>query len=288
MFRNCKTFCTKNNKVMKSIVVPVNFSLCAANAAHYAADLALVIKADIHLIHVLQVRVSSAELMMTDDVYQEIIEAANLALQQLQVELIRRTHQKIKVDYTLESGIVSVKVQELCLQMKPYAVVLGAAASTLEKFLGGSPVASLLQHLDFPILAVPQAAAFHRFSRILLACDLDDLGSGMPNFLPLLKDLRAHFGSRFDIVTVETNKALHDEAFALESGGWKEQLKDLYPDIHYIRKPKVEDGILEYLSHHDADLVMVFPKKHDLFDFRTSQSRRLAQHSPVPVLSLHE
>jgi hypothetical protein len=32
---------------------------------------------------------------------------------------------------------------------------------------------------------------------------------------------------------------------------------------------------------------MVFPKKHSFFDFHTSQSRKLAQRSPVPVLSLH-
>jgi nucleotide-binding universal stress UspA family protein len=273
---------------MASIVVPINFSACAQNAACYAADLALVIKADIHLIHVIQVPVNSADLLMTDDLYQEMIEAANLQLQQLQAELTKRTRQQIKIVYTLAAGNILAKLQELCLQVKPYAVVLGATGSTLEKFLAGSPVATLLRHLDYPILVVPEAAAFHRFRHILLACDLDDIGVGMPNSLPLLKDLRAHFGSRFDIVTVETRKVLGNEASCFESGGWKEQLKELYPDFHYIRKSKVEDGILEYLSHNEADLVMVFPKKHGLLDFHSSQSRKLAEHSPIPVLSFHE
>ncbi len=107
------------------------------------------------------------------------------------------------------------------------------------------------------------------------------------NCLPLLKELREHFGSRVDIVTVETGNVLSDEASCFECGGWKEQLRDLYPEIHYIRKSKVEDGILKYLGHNEADLVMVFPKKHGFFDFHISQSRRLAQSSPVPVLSLH-
>jgi nucleotide-binding universal stress UspA family protein len=272
---------------MKSIVVPINFSACAANAAHYAADLALVLKADLHLIHVLQVPVNSAELMMTESIHGEIVDAANISMQQLQVELTKRTHQKVKIDYSLEAGSVSAKVKDVCLQIKPYAIILGATGPTLEKFLTGNPVTSLLQ-LEYPVLVVPESAAFHRFHRVLLACDLDDIGSGIPNSLPLLKDLRDHFGSRFDIITVETHKVLSDEATVFESGGWKEQLKDLYPEIHYIRKPKVEDGILEYLSHNDADLVMVFPKKHGFFDFHTSQSRKLAQHSPIPVLSLHE
>jgi nucleotide-binding universal stress UspA family protein len=272
---------------MKSIVVPINFSACASNAARYAADLALVIKADIHLIHVIQVPVDSADLLMTGDLYQEMIDAANLDLQTLQSELTGRTQQKIKIDYSVESGDISAEVQARCLQLKPYAIVLGATGSTLEKFLVTSPVSSLLRNLDYPILVVPEAAAFHNFRSILLACDLDDIGSGMPNSLPLLKDLRVYFGSRFDIVTVETKRVPGDEVSPFESGGWKDEFKDLHPAIHYIRKPKVEAGILEYLAGNEADLVIVFPKKHGLLDFHISQSRKLAEHSPVPVLSLH-
>jgi nucleotide-binding universal stress UspA family protein len=288
---------------MKSILVPVNFSSCAANAARYAADLALAIRADLHLLHVLEAPADPAGLMMTESLYQEMADAANLSLQQLQVELSRLTHQKIRIGYSLEAGRVPAKVGEFCQEMKPYAIVLGATGPTLEKFLTGSAVAPLLRHLAYPVIVVPESAVFHHFTRILLACDPDDIGTGLPNSLPLLKDLRDHFGSRFDIVTVETHQKSGEgriagpgegmtsgstEATNSGSGGWKELLKDLYPEIHTIRAPKVEDGILEYLSHHDADLVMVFPKKHGLFDFHTSQSRKLAQHSPVPVLSLHQ
>ena len=273
---------------MKSIVVPINFSPCAANAARYAADLAQAIHADLHLIHVIQVPVNSAELMMTQYLYEDMVESADIALQQLQFELTKRTNNRIKIDTTLEAGSIGAKVKDLCQKVKPYAIILGAAGPSLEKFLAGSPVASLLHNLDYPVLVVPETSAFQQFRRILLACDLDDIGSGIPNSQPLLKDLREHFGSRFDIVTVETRKVLTDEAVCFESGGWKDQLKDLYPEIHYIRKPKVEEGILEYLGHNEADLIMVFPKKHGFFDFHTSQSRKLAQHSPIPVLSLHK
>jgi nucleotide-binding universal stress UspA family protein len=272
---------------MKSIIVPINFSPCAANAARYAADLAQAILADLHLIHVFQVPVNSAELMMNQYLYDQMVESADVALKQLQFELTKRTNNRIKVDATLGAGNVASKVNDLCRVLKPYAIVLGTTGPTFEKFLAGSPVASLIHNLDFPVLVVPETYTFHRFLRILLACDLEDIGSGMPNSLPLLKDLRAHFGSRFDIVTVETRKALNEEQCVFDSDGWKGELKDLYPEVHYVRKPKVEDGILEYLAHNEADLVMVFPKKHSFFDFHVSQSRKVAQHSPIPVLSLH-
>jgi len=272
---------------MKSIVVPIDFSTCASNAARYAADLALAIKADLHLVHVIQVPLTAAELSMTESVYRDMIEGANISLRKMQADLTKRTLQRIRIEILVDAGSVTNKVHDLCRRVDAYAIVLGVSGPGLEKFLAGSPVTSLLQHLECPVLIVPEAASFQQFRRILMAFDLDDVGSGLPNCLPLLKELREYFGSRVDIITVETRKVLTDEATCFESGGWKEQLKDLYPEVHYIRKSKEEDGILEYLGHHEADLVMVFPKKHSFFDFHISQSRRLAQSSPVPVLSLH-
>lgn len=272
---------------MKSIVVPINFSPCAINAAHYAADLAEVIHADLHLIHVIQVPVNTAELMMTQEVYEEMVQAADASLKELQVELTRRTHHKVQIDTTLDAGSIAAKVKGRCQELQPYALVLGATGPTFEKFLAGSPVASLLHNLDCPVLVVPETHTFQPLRRILLACDLDDLGSGMPRSLPLLKDLREHFGSRFDILTVETAKVRSDGEYVFQSASCKIELKELYPEFHHIRKPKVEEGILEYLAHNEADLILVFPKKHGFLDFHTSQSRKVAQHSPVPVLSLH-
>jgi nucleotide-binding universal stress UspA family protein len=272
---------------MKSIVVPVDFSPCAANAARYAADLAKAIHADLHLIHVIQVPVNSAELMMTQSVYEEMVESADIAMKQLQFELTKRTNNRIKVDTTLGAGSVDARLQDLCQQVKPYAIVLGVARPSLEKFLAGNTVVSLLNNPDYPVLVVPEKSEFQQFRRILLACDLEDIGSDMANSLPLLKDLREHFGSSVDIVTVETSRVLRDEASIFEPGCWKDQLKELQPEVHYIRKARVEEGVLEYLGDHEADLIMVFPKKHGFFDFHISQSRKLAQHSPIPVLSMH-
>ena len=272
---------------MKSIVVPINFSSCSGNAARYAADLAKVIHADLHLIHVIEVPVTSAELTMTQQLYQEMLEAANTSLKELQAELTKRTKRSIKIDTRLEAGAVAAKIKDICQELKPYAVVLGSAGTTFEKFLAGSPIGALLRNLDYPVLVVPESYAFHRINRILLACDLDDIRSGLPNTLPLLKHLRDHFGSRFDIVTIETRKVLSKEQNAVDPEGWKDELKELCPKHYYLRKANVEEGILEFLSHNEADLILVFPKKHGFLDFHVSQSQKVAQHSPIPVLSLH-
>jgi nucleotide-binding universal stress UspA family protein len=272
---------------MKSIVVPINFSPCASNAAQYAADLAVAIHADLHLIHVIQVPATSAEITMTQYLYESMVESAGVSLKELQVELTRRTNHRVKIEISLEAGGVGPRVKDFCRELQPYAIILGTTGPTFEKFLAGSPVSSLLQNLDYPVLVVPETYTFRPFHRILLACDLEEIGSGIPYSLPLLKSLREQFGSRFDIVTVGTQKVLTENLHVLYSVGWKTKLKELYPEIHYVQKSKVEDGILDYLAHNEADLIMVFPKKHGFLEFHASQSRKVAKHSPIPVLSLH-
>jgi hypothetical protein len=45
--------------------------------------------------------------------------------------------------------------------------------------------------------------------------------------------------------------------------------------------------VLDYVEDHQADLVLVFPKKHGLLEFHISQARKIALESLVPVMSVH-
>lgn len=271
---------------MKPIVVPVNFSHCSTNAARYAADLAQAIQGELHLINVLQVY-TTAELMMTESMYQEMIDSANTYIKALRDELAERTSHAVPVHTTVVLGTVSGQVEALCDQLNPYAVVLGAAGPTITKTLTGSPVAPLL-HLPYPVLVIPEDAAFHQFQRIALACDVNDLESGLPHSMPLLKELRHQFHAHIDIVTIENWKTWTEGEYELRAQTWKSRLKALEPELHQVHSTRVEEGIADYLADHPADLVIVFPKKHNALEFHTSQSRKFAKHGHIPVLSLHE
>ncbi|MDO6432082.1 universal stress protein [Flavitalea sp. BT771] len=272
---------------MKPIIVPVNFSEYAVNAARYAADLALAIRAELYLVHVIQVPVASTEMPMAESLYKEMVDSAELNLESLKAELMKRTIQRVPVRCILKVGSVSGKIKDLCQELGPYAVVLGAAGTTLEKFLASSPAASLLHSLHYPVLVVPETGVFHHFRRILLACEPKDIGAGIPYSLPLLKDMRRCFGSRIDILTIETEATANEEPAVYPSEVWKGAFGEFHPELHYVRAARIEEGILQFLGHHEADLVMVFPKRHRLFEFHVSQSRKLTKRSPIPVMSIH-
>lgn len=271
---------------MKPIVVPVNFSKSSDNAARYAADMAALLQADLHLIHVVQIPVSTAEIPVTGYVFEGLQEAGRDGLNALQQELEKRTGNTIKVLTLLEAGDVEYNLETVCKRLDPFVVVMGTPGTALERGLGQSKTIGAMRHLPYPLIIVPEKAVFHPIRKILLACDLDDIVDRMP--YPFLEEARKLFNARFEVVNISTPKQdRQDEAEAtFEYNDWNARLHEMYPEVHFIPKQEIESGLAEYVGSHDTDLLVVFPKWHGLLEFHKSHSKRMARQSPVPVMSV--
>jgi len=224
---------------MRPLIVPVNFSECAACAARYAADLK------------------------------------------------KYTSDKVSIFTSVAVGNVFSQVEELCQNIHPYAIILGSSGPTFEKFIAGSQIGALL-HLPYPVLIVPERETFNSFSRIVLACDSADLASGLPHSLPLIEELRKRFDAQIDVVTVGDNRNTTNEESYLQSISWQDRFKQLQPHLHTIQGKNIEEGLFHFLADNPADLVVVFPKNHNFLEFHTRQSKKIAKHSAIPVMSIHE
>ncbi|MDR3716451.1 MAG: universal stress protein [Puia sp.] len=274
---------------MKTILVPVNFSAGSDNAARYAADMALAIHADLHLIHVLQVPVSMAEIPISDTVFVEMQQTASESLIRLREELVKRTKGQVPISSGIEVGGVEYQVEEYCSRKPPFAVIMGNSGTPMERALAGSRVSVAIHHLPYPLIVVPENASFHDLKRIVLACDVNDMEGGIPVAISFLKELRNIFHARFDVVNISTRKQDRQQEAEASFGFdlWKDRLQEIYPEVHFVRTDKLTDGIGEYLAGHPADLLLVFPKRHSFLEFHASQAKKIAYRSSIPVMSIH-
>ena len=274
---------------MKTIVVPVNFSASSDNAARYAADMAIAMGAALNLINVLQIPVSTAEIPMNDYVFEEMQQHGADGLKQLREELIKRTDGKLNISTDMETGSVEYRVEEFCVRKDPFVVIMGNAGNSLERVLAGNPLAGVIRHLPYPLIVVPENAVFHSIKKIVLACDLDDIVGGIPVSISFLKDFREIFNASFDVINISSARrdAKNEAEAAFEFNSWKDRLREICPEVHFVPMKKVEEGISEYLGSHPADLLLVFPKKHGFLEFHTSQAKKIVFHSQVPVMSIH-
>jgi nucleotide-binding universal stress UspA family protein len=272
---------------MHTIVVLVNFGDNSANAVRYATDIAMVTGAGIRLVHVLQPPATFSPHPMPDFLYKEMRNSGNLLLNRLQAEVSERTGGKVRVDIHLETGDIDHRMEAYCAACKPFLVVMGAARSAPEQAFGAGDAIKAMKQLPYPLLVVPKNAAFHGAPKVVIACDQEDLLSGIPSVIPFSKELRELLGTQIEIVHIlTTGESLQDTAQEYERS--KKHLEALGFGLHVVRQANVVDGLNDYLEKHPADWLLVLPKNHSLLEFHRSRAKEIVLHCPFPVLSLHE
>lgn len=273
---------------MRTIVVPVNFTPNAANAAHYAAAIALAIGANIHLVYVFQIPASMSEVPMPDSVFDEMRDSGLQLLTDLQTALTKQTSGKVRVTTDMQVGGIEAKIDSACKQHKPFLVVMGASGHTIENVVNGSTTVRAIRHLPYPVLVIPEKAVFRAVKKIVVACDREDIDSGMPDNMPFFKELSGLLNARLIVVHVLTGREESAAEAIEEYNVWKKEVAAFSPEIHFVRRPRVEDGINDYLADHEADWLMVFPKMHSVLEFHKSRTKQIIQTCVLPVMSLHE
>jgi nucleotide-binding universal stress UspA family protein len=188
---------------MKTILVATDFSPSAKNAANYAADMALTIKADLLLLYVHQIPVA----LDVEDMMEEIKECMN----ELKERLIRRTGGKLNIETDVRRGICFYDELEIaCENVKPYTVIVGSQDTTASECLFFGHTVHAMKHLRWPLITVPRGATFSSIRKIRVACDFDKVIDTTPidESKILVNDLNA----KLHILNTVKNERLTSEA----------------------------------------------------------------------------
>lgn len=270
---------------MKSLIVPTNFSESSQNAARYAVDLALSIQADIHLLHVVELPVSNGEIPLTEEIFNSMKESGDEGLAELKSILDKQSGGKINIYTLLETGSVLYQLEEFCKRIHPFAVIMGINKSSTGRFIFGSNTLSAIQHLHYPLFVIPESAAFQPIRQVILACGLSVSNSNLP--VQSLKDLQSAFNASFEVVSVG-NSQINETNAVNDLGSLKKILDDLHPTYHYVLANTTEEGIHTFLADHKADLLLFFPENHGFFEFHKSRTKKMALHTDLPLVTIHE
>jgi nucleotide-binding universal stress UspA family protein len=271
---------------MKTIVVPINFSENSANAARYAADLAVSIGAEIRLLHVFQVPMSISEVPIPETAFEGLQDSGQGLLDDLSRELFRRTRGKVPLHCDMETGVVERQLEQYCRVNKPLLVVMGATGGGLENALTGSSSVRALRYLPYPVIVVPRGTHFQRIRKVVIACDPEDLSAGLPAAAPVLQLLGNVPDIRLEVAHVLRADESASE-FMIAYQRWKGALRGLQPSLRLIRAASFMEGMNEILGNGAADLMVIFPKKHRVLEFHRSRARQLVLQCQVPVMSVH-
>lgn len=271
---------------MNTLIVATDFSATARNAAHYAIDMAMVIQADVLLLHVYQLPANYGEMTLPVNVGNWEQEAEDL-VDAWKRELVQRGRGLVTVNSTVKLGGFYIELEALCEKVQPYAVIMGSkGSSAAERFLFGSHAIFAMKNLPWPAITIPPGASFNYIRKIGLACDFEKPDTNVPvkEINMLVKNLGA------ELHVLNTDKAGHyDPQAVLTSGYLRTALKNSQPQFHFIAGNNPETEIIDFVRKNGIDLLIVLPGQHNWVDaiFHKSHTKQFVLQSPVPLMALH-
>lgn len=288
-------------KSIRRILVPVDFSVHAENAAFYALKIAGAIKADIKLINAYldpmgtpQTYLESYSYQMNlDTIIREVEEETEKSLRSLSSRLKDKIDAKnikdVKISFDLFKGNAVDTILNQIREYDPALVIMGTRGNKLEGLRTySSTTAQIIRKADIPVMAIPQNYDGMNLSypkRVLYATDFDK------SDYTALRRLSS-FAKPFHAKIYCVHAALEDdnELDEVEMRKVRNYLLDT------MLEPNIECGILEtidlqqgfenFIREHKIDVLAVNTRKRNFIEklYKPSVAKKFLFHSNIPLL----
>ena len=264
------------------VLLPTDFSENASLATQFALDIAQRTNGYIMALHAYDV--PHYERSMTTSLLVEMKKSA----EQNMAEFEGHSLAESGIEY--DSHVMIGNPIRLCREMVQKhnldMVVMGTkGASGIEEFLIGSNAASVIHNVEVPVLVVPPGSHVKEIKRIVLATDLE-FKTKKPPLERLAKFARV-YGAEIFLLHIQDKDGI--------PGGTRELIADAMGDVKHSyhiasQKDDIEKAILDFCEQKETDVVSAISKRYGFFQglFHKSLTSKLAYHSNIPLLALHE
>jgi len=277
---------------MKKILVPTDFSACAANAMDFAIQTARIIPAEITLLH-------SFDLPGT--MYTDYL-GVNKEFRQIQwnedeqrlaamKESIGQMYD-IQVETRLIAAPLKIAIDEISKSEEYDLIIMGTlGAGGLKEKLWGSNTADVIALRSIPVLVVPHDYRWKKPEKFLLATGNFEK---KPTVLDTIFELAGLYMAHVDVAVFTDEE---DEPAALLEHGrtgpfYGEMLAKKYNEqgLHtaQLSGRDLEESLQEYIGQNDIDVLVMITYKRGFWDrlLHPSHTKRMSYHTKVPLLAV--
>jgi nucleotide-binding universal stress UspA family protein len=272
---------------MNTIIVPVDNGEASKNAVIYAAKLAADLGKNIQLINAYQVPISYTEVPLVTLSLAQIEEASKALLENYKNEIIEFTGKDCKIYTESVYGEIENEIKKTIEKIEPYLIIIGTGGrSGLGKLFMGSTSLKIIKETKTPVLIIPPTLKYKRYQKIGLTSDFEDVIEHTST--KVISEIVGKFKANLAVIHVDYERYHFTASTPMETMNLDNMLTDLKPSYSYIENKDTIEGIINYVTQNDIDLLVVFPKKHSWFEqiFEKSKTRQLIQAAIKPILCL--
>lgn len=279
---------------MKTILIPIDFSVQAHYATHFGLELARRIQARVVLLHVVQPSppvpafgIPVVELSTWNDtLHQQMTNA----LQHFQDELNadQRNHKLGSVPMTtrLVVGQPADGILEVANSERANFVVMGTvgASSAWDKLVG-SVTSAVAQRIDRPLWIIPDAVKLDTLRRLTYFADLE--GNEL-SCINRMMDLGQRLQAALEVVHVSSTPDEKQEDWFLDAivDSFEETYAAERLTFHHLTAQSLIQGIESYVRTHQPDAIVLAHRHRSFIEslFHPSLIRYLSLTTKRPML----
>jgi len=266
----------QNYFIMKTVIIPVDFSETSLNAARFAAQMLSGSKDTRIVLY-----------SMFED--EEDSETTGTYLESLKAELELKGNKEIECVKELADDLID-SIERLVFQKAATLVVMGITGkSPIKQLLVGSNTLKLVEKNICPVMIIPPDAAFNGVNNILFTSDFQEVKESTP--VLYIKTVLDFFKANLHIVNVSNEHYVSlTEQFQSEREKLLSLLKEYNPEFYFIGMNDFHEAIEQFVKDKNIDLIITIPRFHSGITsiFKLSATKKLVFHSSVPVLAAHE
>ena len=275
---------------MKKFLVPTDFSDTSKNAARFAVQATAHIPGALIILYHVYDKISAGSdgtpLHDSDNDKQIVLRTA---LQSLKEELNALSPVAIEIDAEEGSSLIDTMkkyVRHNAIDM----IIMGITGATrLEQIFMGSNSLNMAREAVCPVIIVPPNAKYSQIKNVLFASDFKNVDSTTPK--AQLKAVLDVFKPDLHIVNVDIEHYVElTEEYKVQRNKLEKMFAEYNPQFYFIRLYDFLDAISSFTTDKNIDLILTVPRKHGFLTnlFKTSNTKKLAYHSHVPIVAVHE
>ncbi|RYU95420.1 universal stress protein [Emticicia agri] len=273
---------------MKKILLTTDFSKASDNAIQYALSLFGDTPCEFTLMHAYDTFPAGGSPEIAYALIDEMFKAAKKEIA-VYLEAIKELDtRKIHTFKTeLVSGSPASAIQILNQSHNYDFVIVGATGKGNDIYFG-STATDVVRNVAVNSLIVPVKAEVQPIKNVVLAVDYQPVSS-FDEFASL-KALIAEKNATLTLLTVLKEGQSSTELDGLMKFEYHDYFKEVSIIDYQTHADSVEEGIVNYLIAHEADMLVMITRHHSFFDvlFNRSVTRRFAFNPVIPLLSIYE
>lgn len=286
----------KKKNIMKSILIPTDFSEAADNAYLYALHLANHLGLKVFVLYVYMPPILSATHGGQPDILQNIYDEIELSkfdtykknVQKLRILAEKHNLNSDNIIFLFEDGSLVQTIKKIIEKEDIYALVMGTTGATgISKAMIGSNTVDVIKNISKPVLAIPVEARFKPIEKAVFTT------------LYRQRDKKAleeiiHISDKLNFITYCVNVIDNDEYMndvVMEAEEWAKEFNNSKLQFTFLEKNgTIENTINDFLRDNNIDVLAIVKRNRSFFDrlLNSSLSHQFVFHSHIPTWVFHE